>query len=113
MLCVLLVSQTCAEELTIEIDGGAVEALPIAVVPFEIPAQFEINPAEVIKFDLGMSGKFRPLPENSMISNPTSFDAINFKDWRILGVENLIVGRVMENDNGHIIVFSLYNFLLD
>ena len=71
-LCLLLVSQICAEELTIEIDGGAVEALPIAVVPFEIPDQFETNPAEIIKFDLSMSGKFRPLSESSMISTPTS-----------------------------------------
>ena len=102
-----MASQICAEELTIEIDGGAVEALPIAVVPFEIPDQFETNPAEIIKFDLSMSGKFRPLSESSMISMPTSFDGINFKDWRILGVENLIIGRVMENDNSHIIVFSL------
>ena len=76
------------------------EALPIAVVPFDISGQFEINPAEIIKFDLSMSGKFLPLPEESMISTPTSFEAINFKDWRILGVENLVIGRVMENDNG-------------
>ena len=107
ILCVLLASQICAEELMIEIDSGAVEALPIAVVPFEIPARFEINPSEIIKFDLSMSGKFLPLPENSMISNPTSLEAVNFKDWRISGVENLIVGSVMENDNGHTIVFSL------
>ena len=107
ILCVLLASQIYAEELTIEIDGGAVEALPIAVVPFDISGQFEINPAEIIKFDLSMSGKFLPLPEESMISTPTSFEAINFKDWRILGVENLVIGRVMENDNGYTIVFSL------
>lgn len=107
ILFVLLVSPIYADELTIEIDGGAVEALPIAVVPFEIPAGLEINPAEIIKFDLSMSGKFLPLPEKSMISTPTSFEAINFKDWRILGIENLIVGRVSENNNGQIIVFSL------
>ena len=107
ILCVLLASQIYAEELTIEIDGGAVEALPIAVVPFDISGQFEINPAEIIKFDLSMSGKFLPLPEESMISTPTSFEAINFKDWRILGVENLVIGRVMENDNGYVLVFSL------
>ena len=107
ILFVLLVSQLCAEELTIEIEGGAVEALPIAVVPFDTSGQFEINPAEIIKFDLSMSGKFRPLPEKSMISTPTSFEAINFKDWRVLGVENLVIGKVMENDNGHVIVFSL------
>ena len=57
ILCFLLASQIYAEELTIEIDGGAVEALPIAVVPFDISGQFEINPAEIIKFDLSMSGK--------------------------------------------------------
>ena len=107
ILYVLLVSPVCAEELTIEIEGGAVEALPIAVVPFDTSGRFEINPAEIIKFDLSMSGKFRPLLEKSMISTPTSFEAINFKDWGVLGGENLVIGKFMENDNGHVIVFSL------
>jgi len=96
-----------AEELTIEIDGGSVEALPIAIVPFQFPTEFLGDPAEIIRSDLTITGKFVTLAKENMISKPTVFSEINFKDWRLLGVENLLIGSIARAADGLALSFSL------
>ena len=80
LLSVLIDQVVFSEELIIEIDRGAVEALPIAVVPFQLPEGITQNPAEIIESDLSMSGKFTPIKKEHMISKPTSRDNLNYKD---------------------------------
>lgn len=85
--------------LTIEITGGSEAALPIAVVPF---GQEGFTPPEdisaVIHNDLARSGRFAPLPEKSLISQPHEKGEINFKDWRLLRSEGLLIGKVSSID---------------
>ncbi|OUR71466.1 Tol-Pal system beta propeller repeat protein TolB [Methylophaga sp. 41_12_T18] len=85
--------------LTIEITGGSEAALPIAVVPFGnegFAAPEDIS--EVIRNDLASSGRFAPLPKGDLISSPHDKSEINFKDWRLLRSEGLLVGKVSSVD---------------
>ncbi len=83
--------------LTIEITQGMEGALPIAVVPFDErnnayqPPQ---NVARIIADDLRRSGRFAPVPEENLVARPVEAAQIRFRDWRTLGVENLVIGRV-------------------
>jgi len=98
LLAVLLPWQAHAE-LVIEITGGSEAALPIAVVPFgsEGFAPPE-DISEVIRNDLARSGRFAPLPKQDLISSPHEKGEINFKDWRLLRSEGLLIGKVSSTD---------------
>lgn len=87
----------------IVIDEGVENALPIAVVPFAWNQTANTPPedvAQVIRQDLTRSGRFNAIPPKDMVSQPTSFDQINFADWRRIGMENVVVGSVDQQDNG-------------
>lgn len=93
-------------ELTITIDRGIESALPIAVVPFAMvggnDAGFDV--AGIIRADLARSGQFAAMPPGDMPGRPASFSAINFKTWRVLGQENLVIGKLLRDAEGGFVV---------
>jgi TolB protein len=101
-------------ELTIEITEGVQGALPIAVAPFiwqgkDAPPE---DIAAVINADLQRSGRFKTLSREDMLARPTSVDAVEFKDWRALGIENLVIGQVQANGaGGYQIQFQLLDVI--
>ncbi|MCS3904190.1 TolB protein [Methylohalomonas lacus] len=98
----LMLSKT-ASAFEIVIDEGVENALPIAIVPFgwnQSAAMPPTDVAEVIRQDLARSGHFNALPPADMPAKPTSFDAINFADWRRLGMEHVVVGELKQRDDG-------------
>jgi len=83
--------------LTIEITGGAEGAQPIAVVPFAKPDGGGVLPedlAAVISADLARTGRFRPMPRRDMVATPHTADEVDLRDWRLLSMDNLVVGEV-------------------
>ena len=98
-LFVMLIPWQARAELVIEITGGSEAALPIAVVPFGYDGfvpQEDIS--AIVKNDLERSGRFAPLPQKDLISSPHEKSEINFKDWRLLRSEGLLVGKVSSVD---------------
>lgn len=82
-------------ELNIEITGGSEGATPIAVVPFGGGSPLSL--AGVINDDLRNSGYFTTLPEQDMLSKPTSEANVDYRTWQALGQEYLVVGQVTGN----------------
>jgi TolB protein len=81
--------------LTIEITQGVEGAVPIAVVPFATVGQpAPHNVAQIIAADLARSGRFAPTAEQDLISRPSEIAQVRFQDWRTLGVDNLVIGKV-------------------
>lgn len=109
----LLLARDAAAILTIEITQGAEGALPIAVVPFAWTGSTTLPPedvAEVVTNDLARSGRFKPLPEKDMLARPHQGSEVRFRDWRVLGQESLVVGRVQDLGNGNLEVqFQLFD----
>ncbi len=100
--------------LTIEITQGVQGALPIAIVPFGWEGGADGPPedvAGVITADLHRSGRFSPLPERDMVSRPTEGSRINFRDWRLLGVDSVVVGQVRPLGEGFEVRFQLFDVL--
>jgi len=94
LLCLLLPSWLQAA-LTIEITQGVDGAVPIAVVPFGTAG---ITPpqdvAGIIASDLARSGRFAPLARQNLVARPVESSQVRFQDWRTLGAENLVIGKL-------------------
>ncbi len=114
LLLWLATSTLVAQELTIKIDRGLASALPIAVVPFATVGETGSVPdvAAIVSADLARSGQFAPMPAADMPSQPASFSAVNFKDWRLVGMENLVIGKVLRGaDGSYVVEFRLVDVL--
>lgn len=97
-------------ELTIRIEQGIASPLPIAVVPFALVGDGvgSVDVAAVVRADLARSGQFAAMPPEDMPSQPASFNAVNFKDWRVLGMENLVIGKLLQDpDGGYVVEFRV------
>ncbi len=89
--------------LTIEITEGAEGALPIAVVPFGLqgggagPSQ---DVAAIVRTDLERSGRFKPMPVTDMLARPTVASKVEFRDWKALDMDYLVVGQINPGGQG-------------
>ncbi len=101
--------------LTIEITQGAEGAMPIAVVPFAWKGQSKPpgqDVATIIAADLARSGRFRTLAQSDMLSQPASGAQVDYRDWRALGQDALVLGSVEPNGpGGYLVRFQLLDVL--
>jgi len=113
LILLLLFTGAARADLLIEITKGVEGSLPIAVVPFGFAGEKgepAINVGDVISSDLGRSGRFKPLPVGDMLSRPTRSKQVDFRDWRAVNVENLVIGEVQPNGpGGYLVKFRLYD----
>ncbi|WP_106478210.1 Tol-Pal system beta propeller repeat protein TolB [Phytohalomonas tamaricis] len=109
-LMLLMVSCLAHADLTIEITKGNDQAMPIAVVPFKTddPSVPE-DVAQVISDDLEHSGQFAPLSRSNLIAQPGSGEQINYRDWRMVKSNYLVVGHVQQEGNGYRISYELHD----
>lgn len=99
--------------LEITITQGVNTAVPVAIVPFawQVPAPPPATDvAAVVGADLTRSGRFKAIPPASMLEKPSEASAINFTNWRVLNVNDLVIGRVKPAAAGNYQVeFQLFN----
>jgi len=108
-----------AAPITVKITKWVEDTYPIAVVPFNFNGKNppKLDVVEVVNRDLLHSGKFNPYPRESynnipdlQVNNPANKDEINFKGWRIVSQNALVVGQVNETPNGdYDIQFFIYD----
>ncbi|NWN91424.1 Tol-Pal system protein TolB [Marinobacter adhaerens] len=93
---VFMVVTSARAELLIRITEGADSAIPVAVVPFaengNMPAGDKLS--SIVQSDLTMSGEFRPLPPEKMLSLPSQRSDVHFRDWKMLGQRYVLVGQL-------------------
>ena len=95
IVLLMLCSGAARAQLMIQVTEGRVDAVPIAIVPFAtggalVPEQIDA----VVAANLHRSGQFRPLPVEDMLSRPSRAEDISYRDFRVVGSEFLVVGRV-------------------
>ncbi len=98
-------------EMDIEITEGIESALPIAVVPFALQgaAGLPVNISDVVDSDLGRSGYFKPLNQQSMPSRPSTAEAIQFDQWKSIGQNYLVIGQVTPGGGQYNVQFQLFD----
>ncbi|MDE2234062.1 MAG: Tol-Pal system beta propeller repeat protein TolB [Gammaproteobacteria bacterium] len=110
-LCMLPIVASHAT-LEITVTRGVNTAVPVAIVPFGWEVQGpapSTDVAAVIGADLTRSGRFKAIPDKSMLEKPTQASAINFTNWRILAVNDLVIGRIKPAGSNYQVEFQLFN----
>lgn len=110
----LLAAGLAQAELRIEISRGAERPVPVAIVPlgWQGPGAAPADVAAIVARDLASTGRFAPLPERDLVARPTAGAEIDFQDWRTLGVEAVVVGRLLPAAAGEFTIqFQLYDVL--
>lgn len=115
MLALLLAGKAYAI-VTIEITQGLGTGMPIAIVPFKgeesLPADQRVS--RVVEADLLRSGRFVSIEpdEFKFTGNPSQEGDVVFKDWRLLKVDALVIGRVRPLPSGEMqLDFQLFDVL--
>jgi len=108
---VFAAGSAAADRLVIDVQGIA-QPTPVAIVPFgwQGSGAAPLDIAKVITEDLRRSGRFAPIPEKDMLQKPTDGDQVDFKDWGFVGVEAVVVGKlIQEGENAYTIQFQLFD----
>ena len=119
LISFLIASPLWSAPITVKITKWVEDSYPVAVVPFVFSGKHkpDLDVVTVINKDLLHSGKFNPYPRESydsipdlQVKDPASKDEINFKGWRIVGQEALVVGSIAEMpDRSYEIRFYIYD----
>ena len=98
-LCLLMGLTGLIQALEIVIDTGSDDPIKIAVVPFSTFDETQ-EISSIISFDLVRSGQFAPLEADNMLSYPQQPTEVYFRDWRVLGMDYVLIGSVREAREG-------------
>ncbi len=99
--CALFVLNN-AHALDITIEQGVENPIPVAIVPFgwSQAANLPEDLSEIISGDLERSARFKAMDFEDLPQHPSEFQNVNFKDWRLLGMENLVIGQLIQTSTG-------------
>ncbi len=101
--CLMLSGFAAHADLDITVVGGAKRAQPIAVVPFQQGPGQPADVAAIVAADLDRSGQFLALARNDMKGFdplPTTEAQVDYRTWRALGQEALVIGNVQALPGG-------------
>jgi TolB protein len=95
-------------ELTIEITRGIDSATKVAIAPITLETAAGVDISTIVENDLNRSGLFKTMPRANMLSYPNNANEVYFRDWRVVGMEYLVVGKASRlSDNRIQVNFSL------
>ncbi len=96
-----LASPLCMAAMTIEIVGGALNRIPVAILPFALSAPGATDPAAVVSGDLGRSGYFRLVDAQGAVS-PATPQALSLPTWKSRGADAVLMGQALPAADGRI-----------
>lgn len=90
--------------LNIEITKGLGTGVPIAIVPFFGENEQTVGQvvSAIIDADLSRSGRFNSLAKKNFVATPRNLNDVNYKDWRLVKSEALVLGTVQAQPDGKI-----------
>jgi TolB protein len=95
------------------VQGGKIDPLPIAIAPFLAgngAEEASSTLSEVISNNLGRSGYFQPLPQNSFIEQISDFNQVpRFADWQQIQAKALVTGQAYVEGGKIKVEFKLFD----
>jgi len=95
----------------ITVDRARMAPIPIAIPGFGGGSGLGAQMTEVISNDLGGCGLFRPIGGAAQIDASDSGDAPNFQNWKAVGAQALVTGRVEGGGSSVRVEFRLWDVL--
>ncbi len=91
----------------LEVTEGTDHPWIVAVVPFDTPSGVaDITP--IVERDLANTGEFKTLSSDNMLSLPHTMEEVNFRDWRVLNVDYLVIGQVEATEDTMKVTFHVF-----
>ncbi len=100
LFAIAVTSFAARAQLTIEIVGGGVTQIPVAVVPFEGEQALPQSITEVVTADLLRSGLFKTVPTSGVTPLPAQPQDINFQEWQGRGADAIVIGSIRPQGDG-------------
>lgn len=110
-LILCLVSFPALAVLEIQITQGIDDGRPIAIIPFvfEGTGAPPVDIAAIVRADLQRSGSFSPMEFDQLPHRPAEAQEVDFEQWRQLGQESLLIGKLKQTGGGEYAVsFELF-----
>ena len=111
MVFLLVATLPAKAVIEIEVTKGGFNAIPVAVVPFGWTGSGSPpeDVARIISADLFRSGLMSPLARDELVASPVSGDVPNYAQWRLAGVDYLVIGSVKPSGNDLSVDFQLFD----
>ncbi|MBC7945073.1 MAG: Tol-Pal system protein TolB [Burkholderiales bacterium] len=100
LFAIAIMPLTARAQLTIEIVGGGITQIPVAIVPFEGEQALPQSITEVVTEDLLRSGLFKTVPASGVTPLPAQPQDINFQEWQARGADAIVIGSVRPQGDG-------------
>ena len=98
----IFLAQPIISELVLEITKGSDNPYSVALINFEGSKSATNEITNTIKNDLNRTGEFKILENNKLLSIPKNVENINYSDFKILGIDFIVMGSVIEEDRSNI-----------
>ena len=99
----------CASELFLEITKGSEDPFKVAMIPFAGNVSVSKKLNKVIRNDLSRTGEFSLLDERLLLPLEIENEEINYQDWRLLGMDYLVVGNIVKEKNSIDVSYEIYD----
>ena len=97
-LSLLFFSQLIFSELVLEITKGSEDPYSIALIEFSGSKKITNEINSIINADLIRTGEFKIFRESQLLSTPTNEEDIKFEDFKLLGIDFIITGSLINED---------------
>ena len=102
ILAILLIAQPIFSELVLEITKGSDNPYSLALLNFDGSETKIYEVSNIVKNDLNRTGEFRILDNKQLLSIPTNEDNLNYSDFKLLGIDFIVMGSLEEEDTSNI-----------
>ncbi len=105
----LLVPTFAHGELFLEITKGSEDPYKVAMIPFEGNTRLSKQLNNIMRNDLIRTGEFSILDEELLLPLKIIDDELIFSDWKLLGMDYLVTGTIVNSKNSLDINYEIYD----
>ena len=109
LVALLLVPVIGYGELFLEITKGSEDPYKVAMIPFEGNSKVSKQVNNIMRNDLIRTGEFSILDEELLLPVKMIDDELVFSDWKLLGMDYLVIGKIVNENNSLDINYEIYD----
>jgi len=109
LAAVLLFPTLSYAELFLEITKGSEDPYKVAMIPFEGNSRVSKQLNNIMRNDLIRTGEFAILDEELLLPVKMIEDELVFNDWKLLGMDYLVTGTIVNSNNSLDINYEIYD----
>tara|TARA_Y100000766_G_scaffold64968_1_gene54397 strand:+ start:5464 stop:6750 length:1287 start_codon:yes stop_codon:yes gene_type:complete len=109
LVALLIVPILSYGELFLEITKGSEDPYKVAMIPFEGNTRISKQLNKIMRNDLIRTGEFSILDEELLLPVKMINDELVFSDWKLLGMDYLVTGTILNTNNSLDINYEIYD----